>query len=111
MSVHESSFKLSPPTCDSIKSEATSVLDSSSSSCYPLVDMAHVAEKHFPEDDAVSQTTNILPSKNVLVKMPRAIVHLIEREHNVELASGELSIVSLSQGDNVVAIFARMGLQ
>ncbi|KAJ0077368.1 hypothetical protein Patl1_36041 [Pistacia atlantica] len=43
--------------------------------------MAHVAEKHFPEDDAVSQISNILPSENVLVKMPGAIVHLIEREH------------------------------
>ncbi|KAJ0077370.1 hypothetical protein Patl1_36043 [Pistacia atlantica] len=76
---------------------------------YPSVDMAQVAEKHFPEDDAVAQTTNILPSENVLVKIPGAIVHLIEREHSVELASGELNIVSLSQGDIVVAVFARIG--
>ncbi|XP_031265721.1 protein EARLY-RESPONSIVE TO DEHYDRATION 7, chloroplastic-like [Pistacia vera] len=80
-----------------------------SSSLYPSVDMTEVAEKLFPDDDAASQTTNVQPSEDLLVKVPGAIVHLIERENSVELASGELSIVSLSQGGNVVAVFARIG--
>ncbi|KAL9415467.1 hypothetical protein AB3S75_043706 [Citrus x aurantiifolia] len=89
---------------------ASTAASSSPSSLYPSVDMKDMAENLFPEDDAVSHiTTNAPPSEHVLVKIPGAIVHLIEREHSVELASGELYIVSLSQGDNVVAVFARVG--
>ncbi|XP_044490569.1 protein EARLY-RESPONSIVE TO DEHYDRATION 7, chloroplastic-like [Mangifera indica] len=90
-------------------SASASIATPASSSLYPSVDMTDVAEKLFPENDAVSQTTNVQPSENLLVNIPGAIVHLIEREQSVELASGELSIVSLSQGDNVLAVFARIG--
>lgn len=89
---------------------APTAASSSPSSLYPSVDVKDMAENLFPEDDAVSHiTTNARPSEHVLVKIPGAIVHLIEREQSVELASGELYIVSLAQGDNVVAVFARVG--
>lgn len=89
---------------------ASTAASSSPSSLYPSVDMKDMAENLFPEDDAVSHiTANAPPSEHVLVKIPGAIVHLIEREQSVELASGELYIVSLAQGDNVVAVFARVG--
>lgn len=82
---------------------------SSSTSLYPSVDVDEVAGKLFPEDGAVSQPINPEPCENLLVKIPGAIVHLIEKENSVVLASGELNIVSLSQGGNVVAVFARVG--
>lgn len=44
-----------------------------------------------------------------MLQIPGTIVNLIERENSVELAYGDLSIVTLIQGDNVVAVFARIG--
>ena len=78
---------------------------SSSSSVYPPIDMKDVAENLFPQD-LIAQ-----PFEHVLVRVPGAIVHLIEKESSVQLASGELTIVSLGQGDNVVAVLARIGDQ
>ncbi|KAK2665567.1 hypothetical protein Ddye_004141 [Dipteronia dyeriana] len=91
--------------------EAVPVSSTSSVSMYPSIDMKDMAENLFPEEnDAVSNVANCPPpSEQVLVKIQGAIVHLIERKKSVELASGELSIVSLSQGGNVVAVFARIG--
>ncbi|KAK1559764.1 hypothetical protein Q3G72_018056 [Acer saccharum] len=91
--------------------ETVPVSSTSSSSLYPSMDVKDMAENLFPEEnDAVSNVANCPPpSEQVLVTIQGAIVHLIEREKSVELASGELSIVSLSQGGNVVAVFARIG--
>ncbi|XVF45523.1 hypothetical protein PTKIN_Ptkin02bG0213300 [Pterospermum kingtungense] len=80
---------------------------SSSSNLYPSIEK-DVAENLFPEDDFVSLTHQD-SQEQLLLKVPGAIVHLIERETSVELACGELSIVSLRQGGNIVAVFARVG--
>ncbi|KAL4309902.1 hypothetical protein GQ457_01G037530 [Hibiscus cannabinus] len=77
---------------------------SSSSSLYPSLDMKDLAQNLFPED-----TTHLDSEEQLLLKVPGAIVHLIEPQTSVELACGELSIVSLLQGGNVVAVFARVG--
>ncbi|XP_004289863.1 PREDICTED: uncharacterized protein LOC101311428 [Fragaria vesca subsp. vesca] len=83
---------------------------SSSSSMYPSVDVAHLAEDLFPENDAVSETNqNLQSSEEILVKIPGAIVHLIEKSYSIELACGDLTIVALRQGGNVVAVLARVG--
>ncbi|PON89999.1 Senescence/spartin-associated [Trema orientale] len=83
---------------------------SSSSSLYPSIDMKDLAENLFPEDDAVSQQNPVLQSsEEVLVKIPGAIVHLIEKDNSVELACGDLTIVGLRQGENIVAVLARIG--
>ncbi|XP_062176811.1 protein EARLY-RESPONSIVE TO DEHYDRATION 7, chloroplastic-like [Alnus glutinosa] len=83
----------------------------SSSSLYPSIDVNGLAEKLFPaEDDAVSGTSSSLQSyEDVLVRVPGVLVHLIEKDRSVELASGELAIVGLRQGDNVVTVLARVG--
>jgi spartin len=83
----------------------------SSSSLYPSIDVNGLAEKLFPaEEDAVSGTSSSLQSaEEVLVRVPGVLVHLIEKDRSVELASGELAIVGLRQGDNVVAVLARVG--
>ncbi|XVE48866.1 hypothetical protein DITRI_Ditri01bG0036200 [Diplodiscus trichospermus] len=99
------------PQVDLSNPDATSFYTSpsSSSSLYPSVDMKDVAENLFPEDDTVVLQTHQDSQEQLLLKVPGAIVHLIERETSVELACGELSIVSLLQGDNLVAVFARVG--
>ncbi|KAF3434694.1 hypothetical protein FNV43_RR21779 [Rhamnella rubrinervis] len=79
---------------------------SSSSSLYPAVDMKDLAQNLFPDD---SQSPHVQSSEEVLVKIPGAIVHLIEKDNSVELACGELTIVGLRQGDNIVAVLARIG--
>ena len=59
--------------------------------------MTELAENLFPEDDSVSQAPILQSSENVLVKVPGVVVHLIEKDYSVELASGELVIVGLNK--------------
>lgn len=83
---------------------------SSAPSLYPSVDMKDLAENLFPEEEApVSDQKHHDSFEQVLVKIPGVIVHLIEKQNSVELASGEFSIVGLNQGNNVVAVLARVG--
>ncbi|KAM5550052.1 protein EARLY-RESPONSIVE TO DEHYDRATION 7, chloroplastic-like [Rosa sericea] len=86
--------------------EAKPPSSSSSSSMYPSADVTHLAEDLFPETDAGSE--NAQSSEEILVKIPGAIVHLIEKDYSIELACGELTIVGLRQGGNVVAVLARV---
>ncbi|KAK6946415.1 Senescence/spartin-associated, C-terminal [Dillenia turbinata] len=76
---------------------------SSSSSLYPSLD---------PEDE-VSEYPNLspmsVPIEELLIKISGSIVHLIDKEQSIELASGDFSIVSLRQGENVIAVLARVG--
>ncbi|XP_062081898.1 protein EARLY-RESPONSIVE TO DEHYDRATION 7, chloroplastic-like [Humulus lupulus] len=81
----------------------------SSSTLYPSIDMKDLAENLFPEDEAVSQNPIPQSSEEILVKIPGAIVHLIEKENSVELACGDFTIVGLRQGENIVAVLARIG--
>ncbi|KAA0045731.1 protein EARLY-RESPONSIVE TO DEHYDRATION 7 [Cucumis melo var. makuwa] len=85
---------------------------SSSSSLYPSLDMKDLAENLFPDEDPpVSGHKHPDSSEQVLLQIPGAILHLIERQNSIELASGEFSIVGLIQGNNVVAVLARIGDQ
>ncbi|KAE9616459.1 hypothetical protein Lal_00034852 [Lupinus albus] len=52
-----------------------------------------------------------IPFEHVLVTVPGVILHLIEKDSSVQLASGDLTIVSLGEGDKVVAVLARIGDQ
>ncbi|CDP13169.1 unnamed protein product [Coffea canephora] len=93
---------------------------SSSSSIYPSIDLKDLAQNLFPDDDNHDVQVEIQQgpdsqrsiafesSEEVIVKIPGAILHLIDKEQSVELANGQLSIVMLRQGDNVVAVLARI---
>ncbi|KZV20233.1 hypothetical protein F511_01090 [Dorcoceras hygrometricum] len=87
----------------------------SASSLYPPVPMEDMSENLFKEDEAEEtryeevKKASSESSEEVLIRIPGAIVHLIDKERSVELARGEFSIVQLRQGDNYVAAFARMG--
>ncbi|KAL5561185.1 hypothetical protein UlMin_030932 [Ulmus minor] len=80
---------------------------SSSSSLYPSVDMKELVENLFPDD--VWQNTAPQSSEEIMIKIPGAIAHLVEKDNSVELACGDLSIVGLHQGENIVAVLARVG--
>lgn len=82
---------------------------SSSSSLYASLDMKDLADNLVPENDAALQASNSQPYEQPLITIPGTIVHLIERDRSVELACGDLTIVSLKQGDSVVAVLARVG--
>ncbi|XP_050233848.1 protein EARLY-RESPONSIVE TO DEHYDRATION 7, chloroplastic-like [Mercurialis annua] len=99
------------PQVDQSNPEAISSTPSSSSSLYPSIDPKDLlAQNLFPEGQELPASLNQHPYEEVLIKIPGSIVHLIERDHSVELASGDLTIVSLKQGDNtVVAVFVRVG--
>ncbi|KAK4477225.1 hypothetical protein RD792_016439 [Penstemon davidsonii] len=97
--------------------ESTSPFQSSSSSLYPSIEMKELAENLFPDEDPQNdavqvqhgQNASFESSEEVLIRIPGAIVHLIDKQQSVELATGDFSIVQLKQGDNVVAALARVG--
>ncbi|XP_059314387.1 senescence/dehydration-associated protein At4g35985, chloroplastic-like [Lycium ferocissimum] len=106
--------KLYPEVIDSNPPFSTNTQKSpSTSSMYPTIDMKDLAENLFPETETnqPNQDTNFVSLEQVIVKIPGAIVHLIDKERSIELASGEFEIVQLKQGDNVVAVLARVGDQ
>ncbi|KAB5561449.1 hypothetical protein DKX38_006406 [Salix brachista] len=95
---------------DAISASSTSI----PSSLYPTIDMKDMAENLFPEEDCKNNLGSPLgsdsePQEEILIKIPGSIVHLIERDRSVELACGDFFIVSLKQGDTIVAVFARVG--
>ncbi|KAH7834366.1 hypothetical protein Vadar_015274 [Vaccinium darrowii] len=105
------------PQVDQSNPEAlssSSTKSSSSSSIYPSFNMKDV-ENLFPDNDPQnpnnSQTQSVESVEEILISVPGTVIHLIDKQQSVELASGELTIVRLRQGENVVAVFARVGDQ
>jgi len=92
------------PQIDSTNPDADSPFShhssSSSSSIYPSVETENLIREE-------PKTTQAM--ENVLVTVPGAILHLIEKDSSVHLASGDLNISSLGEGDKVVAVLARVG--
>jgi spartin len=48
-------------------------------------------------------------TETILIRIPGALVHLIDKQDSMELASGDFILVRLVQGGNAVAVFARVG--
>nr|GMC87509.1 protein EARLY-RESPONSIVE TO DEHYDRATION 7, chloroplastic-like [Ipomoea batatas] len=87
---------------------------SSGSSLYPTIDMNDLAENLFPDKEDERKADSEHPaafesSEEVIIRIPGSIVHLIDKDRSIELASGEFTIVQLKQDNNVVAILARVG--
>lgn len=81
---------------------------------YPVVDMKDV-ENLFPENyETVQGNYHHSPSappeavEEILLNVPGAILHLIDKQYSVELATGDLLLVRLREGENNVAVFARV---
>lgn len=48
-------------------------------------------------------------SQELLLSIPSSIAHLIDAQHSIHLASGDFSLVRLTQLGNGIAVFARIG--
>ncbi|XP_047944110.1 protein EARLY-RESPONSIVE TO DEHYDRATION 7, chloroplastic-like [Salvia hispanica] len=102
------------PQVDQTNPESNSqfIPKNTSSSMYPTIQMHELAENLFPEtDDEKAAPAEFDSLEQVLVSIPGSIVHLIDKERSVELASGDFSVVQLLQGGNAVAALARVGDQ
>ncbi|KAJ8451928.1 hypothetical protein Cgig2_007411 [Carnegiea gigantea] len=93
---------------------------SSSSSMYPTVNMSDLVENLFPDDyrnpnpnpnvETPSAPPELEPEpvEETLIAVPGAIAHLIDKKYSVELGLGDFSVVRLRQGENVIAVLARI---
>lgn len=77
----------------------------SSSSMYPTVQMDDLAEDLFPQ---TAPEVPIESKEEILIKIPGAIAHLIDRQQSIEIGCGEFSVARVRQGDNAVAVLARV---
>ena len=50
-------------------------------------------------------------AEELLIRIPSAIVHLIDKEQSIELAYGHFELILLRQNDAAVAVLARIGDQ
>ncbi|GLT39266.1 hypothetical protein SLA2020_134670 [Shorea laevis] len=94
---------------------------SSPGNLYPTIDMRDLVENLFPESPvSVGNHHNTYPdvsapsappvaTEEVLIKIPGAILHLIDKSISVELGCGDLTVLRLFQGQNLVAVIARVG--
>ena len=84
---------------------------------YPSIDvddLNDLVQTLFPEnynnqnDSPRSPSAPPAATEEVLIRIPGAILNLIDSEYSVELASGEFSVIRLRQGDSAVAVYARI---
>ncbi|KAL7588206.1 hypothetical protein Lser_V15G40200 [Lactuca serriola] len=104
------------PQVDQSNPESYSSFSSSNPSApsmYPSLETKDLAEKLFPDNDQSheqqQQSTTFESSEEVVIKIPGSIVHLIDKQQSIQLASGVFEIIRLRQGGNVVAALARVG--
>ncbi|XP_057449262.1 protein EARLY-RESPONSIVE TO DEHYDRATION 7, chloroplastic-like isoform X2 [Lotus japonicus] len=74
---------------------------SQSSNLYPSIDFNDLVQNLFPDDITTA-------TEEILLKIPGAILNLIDKDYSVELASGDLTVTRLRQGDNTIAVYARV---
>lgn len=85
--------------------------NSSSVGLYPTIDMKGLVENLFPDGNEPG-TYPYPPSappetiEETLISIPVVILHLIDSQYSVELATGYLRILRLRQGSNTVAALA-----
>lgn len=81
-----------------------------SSTLYPTIDLNDLVENLFsdspPDSRSPSAATEAI--EEVILRIPGAIINLIDKDYSVELASGDFTILHLVQGDNIVAVLARV---
>lgn len=94
---------------------------SSSNNLYPSLDMRDLVENLFPDSSVCSvhrhddhSDSPYVPTappeavEEVLIEIPGAILNLIDKSYSVELACGNFTVIRLWQGQNIVAVLARV---
>lgn len=90
-------------------------LQSTSSSrpnLYPTIDETDLAENLIPDNYHIIPSAPSAPPESheeTLLVIPGVLVHLIDKDYSVELATGDLSLFRLLQDKNTVAILANVG--
>jgi spartin len=79
----------------------------SSSTLYPTIEVSNLADNLFASEEDHLQMEP--PVEEVLIKVPGAVLHLIDRQRSVDLGSGDFSVARIKQGNNTVAVLARLG--
>ncbi|CAN1122420.1 Senescence/dehydration-associated protein At3g51250 [Linum perenne] len=91
---------------------------SSTSNLYPTIDKADLVENVFPEHSVerhkvtakqYSPSAPPMATEELLIRIPGAILNLVDKTYSVELASGDLSVFLIRQGDRIVTVLARVG--
>ncbi|KAI3736378.1 hypothetical protein L6452_15917 [Arctium lappa] len=77
---------------------------------YPFLETKDLTDNLFSDTD-VQHPAAFESLEEVVVKIPNSIVHLINNQQSVELASGVFEIIRIRQGGNVVAVLARIGTE
>lgn len=84
----------------------------SSSNLYPSVSSNNLGPYLFPDhgDASNNQSPSAPPqaTEEVLIRVPGAILNLIDKSYSVELACGDFTIVRIVQGQNIVAVLANV---
>ncbi|CAN4083451.1 unnamed protein product [Withania somnifera] len=79
---------------------------------YPTIDEKDLAEKvPIPDDYKTIPSVPSAPLESreeTLLVIPGVLIHLIDKDYSVELATGKLSLFRLLQDKNTVAILARV---
>ncbi|KAF2306260.1 hypothetical protein GH714_016082 [Hevea brasiliensis] len=85
-------------------------LQSPSSNLYPTIDMRDLVENLFPDPEEYNHHTPCPTGghRGSIDHNPRCRSQSNRQNYSVELACGDLSIFRLHQGDNIVAVLARV---
>ncbi|WOL07299.1 hypothetical protein Cni_G16039 [Canna indica] len=105
------------PTLHSAPLSPTNAAVGTSSSLYPSIDERDLVENLFPnaddeyhsKDARQKPSLGLPPVEETLLRVPGAILHLIDPHRSFELGAGDFSLVRLRQGDDTVAVLARLG--
>ncbi|CAL9246801.1 unnamed protein product [Arabidopsis halleri] len=80
---------------------------------YPSLSSHNLGPNLFPDhgDASNDQSPSAPPqaTEEVLIRVPGAILNLIDKSYSVELACGDFTIVRIIQGQNIVAVLANVG--
>lgn len=97
---------------------------STSATMYPSLDMSDMVNNLFPNTDDekddqhrysqldTENSQSFLrepPVEELLLRLPGAILHLIDKKQSVEIGCGDFTVVRLRQGEIVVAVLVRVG--
>ncbi|WMV14600.1 hypothetical protein MTR67_007985 [Solanum verrucosum] len=79
---------------------------------YPTIDMNDLVENLFPQNDETTpEEQHYSPSSppETLLVIPGSILHLIDKHYSIQLATGDLFLHRLRQGNNIVALLICVG--
>uniref|UniRef100_A0A1J3I048 Spartin n=2 Tax=Noccaea caerulescens TaxID=107243 RepID=A0A1J3I048_NOCCA len=96
-------------------SSSSSSSSSTTNNLYPSLHVNDLVSNIIPDKSNTPTTTASdsasappVAKEEVILTIPGAILHLIDKSYSVELAVGDLQILRLVQGEITVAVFARV---